>query len=76
MVMLWQATWWYVVPLDAFEVVRASSLKVIRALQTLSRFAVQVGCDISRHRSSALCSLPAFSCCHVVHDCMTSACQQ
>lgn len=45
-----QATWWYVVPLDAFEVVRASSLKVIRALQTLSRFAVQVGCDISRHR--------------------------
>lgn len=67
-----QMKWWYVVvPLEALEVVKNSTVKVIRALQTLSRLCAQVASDIARHRccfcfrdSRALCpfwgSLPYF----------------
>ena len=42
--------WWYFMPVEALEVVRSSAVKVIRALQTLSRLCSQVASDIARHR--------------------------
>ena len=59
------------VPADALEAVRVSSLKSLRALQTLARVSAQICADITRHRwtlptpvqiaaddESYLCSLP------------------
>lgn len=48
---LLQASWWYLVPADAVELVRVSSLKTVKALQTVARFFTQVCTDIARHRS-------------------------
>ncbi|CAL8460798.1 g329 [Coccomyxa elongata] len=45
-----QASWWYLVQADAVELVRVSSLKTFRALQTFIRFFTQVCADIARHR--------------------------
>ena len=45
-----QASWWYVVPADALELVRVSSLKTAKALQTVAKFCAQVCTDIARHR--------------------------
>ncbi|CAL5219001.1 g756 [Coccomyxa viridis] len=45
-----QASWWYLVPADAVELVRVSSLKTVKALQTVARFFAQVCTDIARHR--------------------------
>lgn len=43
-------TWYVVMPLEALEVVKNSTVKVIRALQTLSRLCSQLASDIARHR--------------------------
>ena len=45
-----QASWWYVMPADALELVRVSSLKTVKALQTVAKFFAQVCTDIARHR--------------------------
>lgn len=45
-----QASWWYVMPADAVELVRVSSLKTVKALQTVAKFFAQVCTDIARHR--------------------------
>lgn len=37
-------------PADAVELVRVSSLKTVKALQTVARFFAQVCTDIARHR--------------------------
>ena len=45
-----QASWWYLVPADAVELVHVSSVKTVKALQTVARFFTQVCTDIARHR--------------------------
>ena len=49
-----QASWWYVMPADALELVRVSLLKTVKALQTVAKFFAQVCTDIARHRYSTL----------------------
>ena len=48
-----QVSWWVVVPLDALELMRLSSVKVLRALQTFARIAMQLSSGIARHRCEA-----------------------
>lgn len=52
-----QASWWYVMPADAVELVRVSSLKTVKALQTVAKFFAQVCTDIARHRCEP-CAFP------------------
>lgn len=41
-------------PSDAWELMRGSALKVMRALQTLGKLTAQLGSDINKHRSEPL----------------------
>lgn len=48
-----QVGWWWrwmPAPGEAWELMRISSLKTLRALQTLAKLASQLGSDISKHR--------------------------
>ena len=42
--------WWRWMPGEAWELLRISSLKTLRALQTLGKLATQLASDISKHR--------------------------
>lgn len=47
-----QMSGWYIfVQLEALEVVKNSTVKVIKALQTLARLCAQICSKIARHRS-------------------------
>lgn len=48
-----------VVPADALVLLRGSALKTFRGCQALSRFAIEVGCSIARHRCGLLLSVTA-----------------
>lgn len=39
-------------PSDAWELMRSSALKVLRALQTLGKLSAQLGSDVNKHRSA------------------------
>jgi len=42
--------WWRWMPGEAWELLRISSLKTLRALQTLGKLATQLASDVSKHR--------------------------
>ncbi|KAL0054238.1 hypothetical protein WJX82_005935 [Trebouxia sp. C0006] len=42
--------WWRWMPGEAWELLRVSSLKTLRALQTLGKLATQLASDVSKHR--------------------------
>lgn len=44
--------WYILMRLEALEVVKNSTVKVIKALQTLARLCSQIAGDIARHRSA------------------------
>lgn len=48
-----------VVPADALVLLRGSALKTFRGCQALSRFIIEVGCSIARHRCGLLLSITA-----------------
>ena len=55
-----QMSGWYIfVQLEALEVVKNSTVKVIKALQTLARLCAQICSKIARHRSG-LCPASSF----------------
>ena len=46
--------WYFLVRLEALEVVKNSTVKVIKALQTLARLCTQIAGDIARHRQATM----------------------
>ena len=54
-----QVGWWWrwmPAPGEAWELMKFSSLKTLRALQTLAKLASELGSSISKHRYRSVCS--------------------
>ena len=49
-----QVGWWTRVPWEAWELMRISSLKTIRAVQTLAKLATQFASETLKHRYAML----------------------
>lgn len=51
----WQSLLWY--PVEAFELMRVSTMRIMRALQAVVRFLVTLGSTINKHRLSLMLQL-------------------